>query len=196
MPGKQRKDKIRMARCANMEGYEKNLQGGHYNDEPRAQEMYDREKALCDEIANWIRKDREKIVNLILSPQGTSRGYLDKWVRYANAKGMPMLPEEYANEADREDKLRKNCLAIVEKVETDTSTNTKNVLTTLKGNVYYEKKSDKQLVPTLLPNGEVDRVMRIWDVMEEAASKVMGSTRLGRNSLVQLGLGYAHPNEL
>jgi hypothetical protein len=179
-----------------MKAYKKALDDGIYGNGPLAKTIFRRETALCEEISKWIKEDREKIVDLILSPQGMSRGYLNKWVRYANANGMPTLPEENANVGERDRQLRSNFLKIVQKVANDTPTKTQNVLTTLKGDVYYKRKKDGELVPTALPNGEVDRVMRIWDVVEEAAREVMDGALLDRDMLVQFGLMYVHPNEL
>ena len=77
------------------------------------------------------------------------------------------------------------------------SPTTQRELETLKGRILLEKKGSKELVPLVEPNGEVDRVMRIWDVLDEAYEDVMeneGADFYGIKA--QIGLAYAHPNEL
>ena len=45
------------------------------------------------------------------------------------------------------------------------------------------------------PNGEVDRVMRIWQALEEAYEEVMDTEDYDHVVLAKIGLNYAHPNE-
>ena len=156
-------------------------------------EFYNREAALCQEVSHWISDERDKIVDLLLSPQGMARGYLLKWVKWANTRGVPTLPDEYANEEERDQKLRANFTALVDRVckEKDTG-----LLLTLKGAIFL-KKAGKAPVRLVEPNGEVDRVMRIWDILDEAYEDVMeneGADFYGVKA--QIGLAYAHPNEL
>ena len=189
---KARLDGLRPVRCSNMPGYKKKVEKGVFAD---AQEVfYDREDALCQEVSHWISYERDKIVDLLLSPQGTARGYLSKWVQWADKQGMPTLPDEYANEEERDQKLRANFRALVDRVCKPKAQIT-GLLLTLKGTIYLTKPG-KLPVRLVDPNGEVDRVMRIWDVLEEAYEDVMKTDVIYFDELAKIGLAYAHPNEL
>ena len=113
---KARLDGRRVTRCSNMPGYKKKIENGAYLNGQT--EFYDREAALCQEVTKWIDSKRYKIVDLLLSPQGMARGYLSKWVEWAYKNGMPTLPapSEYANEEERDQKLRANFTALVDHV--------------------------------------------------------------------------------
>ena len=187
---KARLDGQRATRCSNMPGYKKKIKSGAYLSAQT--EFYNREAALCQEVSHWISDEREKIVDLLLSPQGMARGYLLKWVQWADTRGVPTLPDEYANEEERDQKLRANFTALVDRVckEKDTG-----LLLTLKGTM-LRKNGSGEFVPLVTPNGEVDRVMRIWDVLDEAYEDVMDTDVVYFDELAKIGLAYAHPNEL
>lgn len=188
---KARLDGQRATRCSNMPGYKKKIKSGAYLSAQT--EFYNREAALCQEVSHWISDEREKIVDLLLSPQGMARGYLLKWVQWADTRGVPTLPDEYANEEERDQKLRANFTALVDRVCKEKVT---GLLLTLKGTILLEKKG-KAPVRLVEPNGEVDRVMRIWDVLDEAYEDVMENEGVDFYGIkAQIGLAYAHPNEL
>ena len=92
-------------------------------------------------------------------------------------------------------KLRANFTALVDRACKEKVT---SLLLTLKGTILREKKRGSgEYVKLVEPNGEVDRVMRIWDVLDEAYEDVMeneGEDFYGVKA--QIGLAYAHPNEL
>jgi len=189
---KARLDGRRQTRCTNLRGYEKKKDKGALFDAQA--ELAEREIALCKEVARWIKDDPDKIVDLLLSPQGTARGYLSKWVAWADKHGMPTLPAEYANEEERDQKLRANFRALVDRVCKPKAQIT-GLLLTLKGTMLRKNGSGAD-VPLVEPNGEVDRVMRIWDVLDEAYEDVMDTKDYDYEVLAKIGLAYAHPNEL
>ena len=159
------------------------------------QELRQRESALCNIVENWMKNDRDKIVNLILSPQGMARGYLDVWVRYGDKQKMPMMPDTtYTDEADRERKLRANFRALVDHAVANKSA---NQLKTLKGDIYVTRMRDrkKEFVPLEIPNGEVDRVMRIWDELKAGYLVQIPNGGSNYNGIAMYGLQYVHPNE-
>ena len=184
----------RLTRCTNIKGYDKKItkRGSSVTDDEK--DEFDREAALCGEVTKWINDDRDKIVDLLLSPQGMTRGYLYKWVEYAEKKGMPTLPAstEYANDQERDRILRANFRALVDHVCT-TKEKVVGQLLVLKGTIYQPKGG--QLIRLAKPNGEVDRVMRIWDDLEEAYAAVVNTEDYYYGVLAKLGLAYAHPNE-
>ena len=182
----------RLTRCTNIRGYEKKKKKGVFAD--AQEELADREIALCAEVTKWINSDRDKIVDLLLSPQGMARGYLYKWVEYAEKKGMPTLPAstEYANGEERDRKLRANFRTLVDHVCT-TKEKVTGQLMVLKGTIYQPKGG--QLIRLAKPNGEVDRVMRIWDDLVNAYEEVVNTDDYYYGVIAKLGLSYAHPNE-
>lgn len=186
-------DGRRKTRCSNIPGYEKKAKKGVFDDEQ--QELANREIALCKEVTRWIDDDRDRIVDLLLSPEGMARGYLSKWVEWAEKRDMPTLPAptEYANDQERDMKLRANFKALVDHVCEKKVT---GLLLTLKGTIERKDKRTGDWVPLDPPNGEVDRVMRIWDDLEEAYADVMDAEDLYYDVLAKLGLSYAHPNEM
>lgn len=189
---KQTQSGLRVTRCSNMEGY----MNKKSSELPRLeQELRQREWALCNIVENWIKNDREKIVNLILSPQGMARGYLDVWVRYGDKQKMPMMPDTYTDDADRERKLKANFRAIVDHAVANKGV---NQLKTLKGDIYVTRIRDrkKEFVPLETPNGEVDRVMRIWDEAKAGYLVQIPNGEGNYNGIAMYGLQYVHPNEL
>jgi hypothetical protein len=190
---KARLDGRRLTRCTNIPGYEKKTNKGVFDD--AQQELANREIALCKEVTRWIDDDRDQIVDLLLSPQGMARGYLLKWVEWAEKRGMPTLPAptEYSNDQERDLKLWANFRALVDYICT-TKEKVTGQLLVLKGTIEREKKKG-EYVPLDVPNGEVDRVMRIWDALEEAYEDVMNTEDYYYGVLAKLGLSYAHPNE-
>ena len=189
---KARLDGRRVTRCSNMPGYKKKIENGAYLNGQT--EFYDREAALCQEVTKWIDSKRYKIVDLLLSPQGMARGYLSKWVEWAYKNGMPTLPapSEYANEEERDQKLRANFTALVDHV-CAAKKGVTGLLLTLKGSIGREKGTEFVLL--VEPNGEVDRVMRIWPALEDAYEDVMDTEVMYFDELAKIGLDYVHPNE-
>lgn len=188
---KARLDGRRLTRCSNMPGYKKKIENGAYLNGQT--ELYNREAALCQEVGRWIENDRDKIVDLLLSPQGMARGYLLKWVEYAEKRDMPTLPapSDYANDQQRDTFLRANFTALVDHV---CEKKVDSLLLTLKGTI--ERKKGTDFVPVDVPNGEVDRVMRIWPALEEAYEEVMDTEDYDHVVLAKIGLDYVHPNEV
>jgi len=191
---KARLDGRRLTRCSNMPGYKKKIENGAYLNGQT--EEYNREAALCQEVTHWISNDRDKIVDLLLSPQGMARGYLLRWVEWAYKYDMPTLPapSDYANDQQRDTFLRANFTALVDRVCEE---KVDGLLLTLKGTILREKKKGTdEYVPPVEPNGEVDRVMRIWPALEEAYEEVMDTEDYDHLVLAKIGLDYAHPNEV
>lgn len=190
---KARTDGLRLTRCTNMPGYEKKAKKGVFDDAQK--ELYNREAALCEEVSEWINSDRDEIVDLLLSPQGMARGYLYKWVEYAEKRDIPTLPgpSDYANGQQRDTFLRANFTELVKHVCNEKVT---GLLLTLKGEILRNrKKGSTEYVPLVEPNGEVDRVMRIWPVLKKAYEDVVVDDVISFKELAKVGLEYVHPNE-
>ena len=171
-------------RCALTNAYKR----AHANDEE-----VKRENALCKIVNSW--SDQE-VAELILSPAGRERGYLELWLTYAESQDvtdglMPAAPPEEGNAQDQE-RVRRE---MVTKMAALVRYSKRSVAKTAERDKKKETLWGKWDRAT--PKGEVDRVMRLWDWIEAEWRKLPGNAtkQTDYDLIAQLGLDFVYSSE-
>jgi hypothetical protein len=160
-----------------------------------------KEGALCNVVHNWR---ADTIAKLILSPQGTARGYLQMWVPFLEKhehyrqllwSGIQGQIDDDDSKKKMGDQLVRNLTEIVEKVRL----NSRN-----RGETASKNKLNDTLwgrVDRVVAKGEVDRVMRIWTEVETAWRNMTDTDNTAEltpemcSHIAVLGLAFVHSNE-